>query len=332
MMRDKIRVGVLRGGISPEYGVSLKTGGAVLKHLSKDKYYPVDLLITKDGTFHANGRLTDLPQISRKVDVVFNALHGEYGEDGKVQRLFEHFCIPFTGSMSLPSAIGMNKALSKEAFKRAGLRTPAYTVVSGKRIREDIKRPQSFQSLCFDILESISTPLVAKPVSGGSSVGTFIVHYERDLPGALLKLAEHDWDIIFEKFIAGKEATCGVVDGFRDKEIYTLLPVEIRPADGSGFFDYEAKYGGKSEEICPGNFSRKESTIIQNMAKHAHEALGLRHYSRSDFIVTREGIYILEVNTLPGLTEESLVPKSLYAVGATLSEFLDHIITLALKS
>lgn len=331
-MLNKIRVGVLRGGVSPEYDVSLKTGGAVLRHLPKEKYHTADLLLTKDGTLHLNGMLTDLPQVSQKVDVIFNALHGEYGEDGKIQRLFEHFCIPFTGSKALPSAIGMNKALSKESFKRVGLRTPPYTVVSGERIAEDVRYPHKFQGLVFDILERISIPLVAKPVSGGSSIGTFIIHNGNDLADALIELADKGWDIIFEGFVAGKEATCGVIDNYRGDDIYTLLPIEIRPADESPFFDYNAKYNGGTEEICPGRFSHQESEVIQNMAKLAHKALGLRHYSRSDFIVTPKGIYILETNTLPGLTEQSLIPKSLYAVGATLPEFLDHIITLALSS
>ncbi len=330
-MRDKIRVGVLRGGISPEYDVSLKTGQAVLSHLPKEKYHTVDLLLTKDGVLHANGMFTDIPQISRKVDVVFNALHGEYGEDGKVQRLFEHFSIPFTGSKSLPSAIGMNKVLSKEAFKRAGLRTPPYTVMKGERIREGVKRPHTFQVLVFDILERLPLPFVAKPISGGSSVGTFIVHNEHDLFDVLRAFAEKDWDIIFEGFIAGREATCGVVDHFRGEEIYSLLPVEIRPTEKSPFFDYNAKYNGETEELCPGNFSRKESEVIQNMAKLAHKTLRLRHYSRSDFIVTPHGIYILETNTLPGLTEESLLPKSLHAVGSNMPEFLDHVVTLAMR-
>jgi len=122
-----------------------------------------------------------------------------------------------------------------------------------------------------------------------------------------------------------------VVDNFRNEEIYSLLPVEIRKSNDSAFFDYQAKYGGKSEEICPGNFTVAEKKIIQNMAKEAHQALGLRHYSRSDFIINpRRGIYILETNTLPGLTSESLLPKSLKAVGCSLPDFLDHLIILAL--
>lgn len=331
MMIDKVRVGVLRGGISPEYDVSLKTGGAVLRHLPKEKYHPVDVLLTKEGEWNVNGVPADIPTLAKKVDIVFNALHGEYGEDGKVQRLFDNFSIPYTGSGALSSAIGMNKALSKESYKRAGLCTAPHIVIEGARIREDVHIPHAFQKLVFDILERIPVPFVAKPVCGGSSVGTHIVREDMELPDVLLKLALHDWDIMFESFVAGREATCGVVDNFRGEEHYTLLPIEIRPIASRPFFDYEAKYGGGSEEICPGNFSRQESRVIQNMARLAHKTLGLRHYSRSDFIVTPRGIYILETNTLPGLTEQSLIPKSLHAVGSTLPEFLDHVLTLAMN-
>ncbi len=122
------------------------------------------------------------------------------------------------------------------------------------------------------------------------------------------------------------------MDEFRDEEIYSLLPIEIRKPVDSAFFDFKAKYGGQSQEICPGNFTAKEKKEIQDMARLAHKALGLRHYSRSDFILhPKRGIYILETNTLPGLTSESLLPKSLQAIGCSLPDFLDHLITLALK-
>lgn len=327
----KLRVGVLRGGTSSEYDVSLKTGGAVLKHLPAEKYMPVDLLITKDGQWHVNGLPADLPKISRNVDVVFNALHGEYGEDGKVSRLLDHFSIPYTGSKALPSAIGMNKVLSKEFFAKAGMKTPLSRVIQDHGI-EDIKERESFaKETAFEIYRHLTPPWIVKPISGGSSVGTYIINSYPKLVEALIALAESGTDVLLEEFIRGKEATCGVVDLFRGKETYSLLPIEIRPAQNRTFFDYEAKYGGETEEIVPGNFSREESAEIQRLAALAHTTLGLRHYSRSDFIVTPRGIYILEVNTLPGLMEHSLLPKSLHAVGSSLPEFLDHVIALALE-
>lgn len=326
----KLRVGVLRGGVSPEYDVSLKTGGAVLKHLPPEKYAPVDILMTKDGQWHVNGLPADLPKISRNVDVVFNALHGAYGEDGKVSALLDHFSIPYTGSKALPSAIGMNKVLAKEFFVKAGIKTPASLVIQNHDI-EEAERENATRETAFEIFRTITPPWIVKPISGGSSVATYIIKTYPDLIQTLLSLAEAGTDVLLEEFIRGKEATCGVIDSFRGKETYSLLPIEVRPPQNRTFFDYEAKYSGETQEIVPGNFSREESAEIQRLATLAHTTLGLRHYSRSDFIVTPRGIYILEINTLPGLTEESLIPKSLYAVGSSLPEFLDHVLMLALE-
>jgi D-alanine-D-alanine ligase len=169
-------------------------------------------------------------------------------------------------------------------------------------------------------------------VSGGSSVGTAIAKTLLELESAIDDALQYSDQALIEEFIFGREATCGVVDNFRNESIYSLLPVEIRKPSNATFFDYDAKYSGKSEEICPGNFTAVEKEMIQKIAKEAHKALGLRHYSRSDFIIhPKRGIYILETNTLPGLTSESLLPKSLQAVGCSLSDFFDHLIKLALE-
>jgi D-alanine-D-alanine ligase len=147
---------------------------------------------------------------------------------------------------------------------------------------------------------------------------------------ALTKAAEHGDSILVEEFIPGIEATCGVIEGFRDHELYALPPIEIRPH--AGFFDYDAKYQGKSQEIVPATFSESIKKSLEELAGKVHRALGLRHYSRSDFIIhPRRGIYVLEVNTLPGMTDESLLPKALRAVGSDVHELIDHVIKLAMN-
>jgi D-alanine-D-alanine ligase len=318
----KKKVGVLRGGPSSEYEVSLKTGKSVMDSLA-DRYEVLDIFIDKDGVWHYQGVVTKPEKIFKKVDVIFNALHGAYGEDGTVQKLLDYFNIPYTGSTALSSAVGMNKVLSKKVYSNYKLKTPLHTLVSKK---EDLKKAVTA------IFKSFPMPVVVKPVSGGSSVGTSIAKTLVDLERAVEDALKYSDQALIEEFIAGKEATCGVVDKFRNEEIYSLLPVEIRKPVESAFFDYQAKYGGKSEEICPGNFTAEEKKVIQAMAREAHKALGLRHYSRSDFIIhPRRGIYILETNTLPGLTSESLLPKSLKAIGCSLPDFLDHLIKLALE-
>ena len=161
-------------------------------------------------------------------------------------------------------------------------------------------------------------------------LGIAIARDHAGLLAAFSEAATHGHSILIEEFIPGIEATCGVIEGFRGQELYALPPIEIRSKNA--FFDFEAKYQGESEEIVPATFSDKLKREIEELARKLHRALGLRHYSRSDFIIhPRRGIYFLEVNTLPGLTEESLMPKALKAVGSSLPEFSDHLIKLALE-
>lgn len=316
----KTRVGVLRGGPSSEYEVSLKTGGAVLKHLP-DEYEPVDILISRDRIWHEGGVERSPQNILHRVDVIFNGLHGTYGEDGEVQRLLEHFKIPYTGSGPLSSALAMNKIATKKIYKNHGLKTPFSLNIDSDNISRKAIR---------NIFEGMPAPFVVKPSSGGSSIGVYIVSSLPELEEAVVAAASYSPQVLIEEFIGGKEATCGVVDDFRGDRHYPLLPIEIRHK--KDFFDYEAKYSDDAtEEICPGNFSESEKEMIKKMAKEAHKSLGLRHCSRSDFMIhPKRGIYILETNTLPGLTEKSLIPKSLSAIGSTLKEFISHLINKAL--
>ena len=315
----KTRVAVLRGGPSSEYDVSLKTGGEVLK-ARPSMYEGIDVLVGQDGTWHVAGLQKTPEEALRNVDVAFIALHGPYGEDGKVQRVLESLGVPFVGSGALASAVSMNKHATKGALAKIKdkVKMAAHRIFTREEIKE--KGPHA-------IFREIFHPSVVKPLSTGSSVGITVVNSFLDLEKALEKALEHGDEVMIEEFIDGREATCGVIDGFRGQDRYALLPVEIIPHDEAPFFDYEAKYSGKSREICPGNFDEATKRAIQEATLAVHEELGLRHYSRSDFIVhPKRGVYFLEVNTLPGLTSESLFPKSVAAVGSSLPEFLDHVI------
>lgn len=315
-----IRVGVLRGGPSGEYEVSLKSGSSVLGNMP-EKYHPIDIFIDKKGNWHWQGMETEPAKILKHVDVVFNGLHGEYGEDGKVQKLLEHFRVPYTGSNSLGSALAMNKVISKNLFEKAGLKIPEHKV---------LKKEKSNYLNTFEVFSFMPKPLVIKPVGSGSSLGVKIVKSLEEMTDAINEAFKFSPGVMVERHIKGREITCGVVEGFKTP-LHTLPPIEIRPAKDSPFFDYNAKYSGKSEEICPAEITPEETRAVQNVALMAHKALNLRHYSRTDMILTDEGeIFILEINTLPGLTKESLLPKSLKASGTSLSEFVEHIITLAL--
>jgi len=318
----KTRVGVMRGGVGSEYDVSLKTGGNVLKNIPQDKYSVFDVLVTKDGKWHINGFPTTLEKLSRNVDVIFNALHGEYGEDGKIQRELAQFSIPHTGSSAFASAISMNKALAKYYFKQAGIKTPECAI---------IKENDSIENSVHRVFKKFSGPYVIKPISSGSSVGVYIVKDFSNLLDTIEKELQYSDTVLVEEYIPGREITCGVVDGTKQSKPYAVYPVEIITPEELEFFDYNAKYDGKTLEICPANLFPDTTKRIQDLAIRAHEALGLRHYSRSDFILSKRGLYILETNSLPGLTEESLFPKALKTTGLEFPEFLDYVLTLALN-
>ncbi len=322
-MSHKKRVAVLRGGPSTEYEVSLKTGASVLKNLPEE-FEGIDVLIDKSGIWHIKGTPINPHDLMHRCEVVFNAMHGQFGEDGTVQKLLEDLHIPFTGSKSLASAIGMNKVLSKDFFKKHGLK------VAHGRV---IKKADYTEHTASELFKTFTQPSVIKPVKGGSSVGTSLVHTIPEIQKALDKAFLHDDQVLVEECIKGKEATCGVLEHFREQALYPLIPVEIIPHKTQKFFDYEAKYSETegAEEKCPGNFTPEESKKLQELAVEAHKAIGARHYSRSDFIIhPTRGIFILEINTLPGLTAQSLIPKEMIAVGSSYQELLKHLIELAL--
>lgn len=327
-MNHRTRVGVLRGGPSTEYEVSINSGAAVLDALRKhheNRLQARDIFIDRSGVWHIDGMQTTPEQTMNSIDVVFNALHGSYGEDGKVQSFLEHHGKPFTGSGSLASAIGMNKILSKKAFKDNSIKTPSHREYTSEYISKNQ------ETLAKELFESILLPAIIKPCSSGSSIGVTIVRSYSDILGALNEASKHSPIVMIEEFIPGIEATCGVIESFRGQDLYALPPIEIR--HNSGFFDYNAKYSGQSKEIVPATFADKFKSVIEETSKKVHKSLGLRHYSRSDFIIhPKRGIYVLEVNTLPGLTENSLLPKALRAVGSDTHEFVSHIIELSRNS
>lgn len=316
---SQIRVGILRGGPSSEYEVSLKTGASILAHLPP-QYKKEDILITKDGIWHLHGSPINPHNLPMYIDVALLGLHGEYGEDGQVQKLLESIRLPFTGSGSLSSALGMNKIHAKKYLAGSGVKMPRHFAVSSDHDPERAAR---------EAFSRFAPPYIVKPADRGSSVGLLIVKNAHELAAAIKECLKVSPSVLVEEYIRGKEATCGVVEKMRGHDLYPLLPVEIIPPPKRAF-DYEAKYSGQSRELCPGSFSEAEKAELGRLAVLAHRELGLRHYSRSDFIVNPRGIYYLESNTLPGLTGESLLPKELAAAGINYPDFLDHLVKLAL--
>lgn len=317
-------VGVLRGGPSREHEVSLASGHAIIANLPKDRFTVRDIYIDKQGAWHERGRPITPDRALNSVDVVVIGLHGEYGEDGEVQKVLERHGVPYTGSDSFTSFIAMHKVMSKEKAKEAGLLTPEYRYI------EPSTSNAAMEQMLRDVVRMFPQPVVVKPARWGSSVGVTLTTGYAPLHTAVTGLLrEGAGGVLIEEYVKGTEATAGVVEGLRGEALYALPPIEIIPPPTDSLWSYDSKYSGTTKEIVPGRFSKQINDELARQARVMHSALELRHYSRSDFIITPKGIYYLETNSLPGLTTESLLPKSLAAVGVSFGDFLSHIIDLA---
>ena len=302
-----IDIAILRGGPGPGYEVSLKSAENVIANLPP-QYRVRDIAIDKAGAWYVRGVQKDPHDALEGVQVAFSTLNGLYGEDGKLQAILKTLGIPFVGSKSLASAMAMNKGMAKNVFVQNGLKTPHFRIFSSE---------QPVAEIASEIFRTMPLPVIVKPISGSLSMNITVARDQASIAVALTDVFAKYEGAIVEEYIQGREATGGVVEGFRGKEMYHLLPVEI-------------SHQGIMREVCPGNFTPEEKMVMEDMSERAHKALGLSHYSHSDFIVhPKRGVYILEVNTLPSLASDSLIPKALAAAGATFPEFLDHVISLA---
>ncbi|HTF99240.1 MAG TPA: D-alanine--D-alanine ligase [Nitrospirota bacterium] len=299
------KIGVLLGGLSSEREVSLASGRAIVKALEEKGYRPASLDVDQD--------------IARKireqsVEVAFIALHGRFGEDGAIQGLLEVMGIPYTGSGILASALGMNKIASKQIFRAQGLHVGAYEVASSAHMGR-----------VEDAVERIGYPAVIKPSAEGSSVGVSLVYNKEEIASARECAFRYGPEILIEKFIKGREVQVGIL-GDR-----ALGAIEIVPK--RAFYDYSAKYEpGMSDHFFPARIPGEvyQKTLAAGLA--AHRALGCRGYSRVDFIVDEQGDpYILEVNTLPGMTATSLLPDIARGVGISFPDLAEEILRLALE-
>lgn len=314
-----IRVGVIRGGAGDEYKISLASGEHILSHLRSDVFASthkaIDLFVDSNGVLHKNGLPLKAEKLSENVDIVFNALHGAYGESGKVQALLERLGVPYTGSGPFPSALGYNKALAKEQFAKLDIKTPRHILYLG--YQEDFDGPKEEYAFAKaqEVFDRLPPPWIVKPLTGSYFMGIHVCKTFPELVQAFKNSTSAGTSILVEEMIEGKEASVNVIEKFRGKNLYTMPPIEVHAS---------------GREVCPGNFSNEEKRELERLACLIHEGLNLRHYSQSDFIVTpRKGIYAIEVNTQPRLAEASLIPRHLSSIGSSMPEFLKHIIELA---
>ncbi len=295
-MKD-LRVAVLMGGPSAEAEVSRKSGAMVVAALRDAgmSVVPVDI----------QGTAVNVPA---DVDVAFIAMHGTFGEDGQIQRILEDHGVAYTGSDPGASARAFNKILAKECFLEAGIPTPKSVIFDGVNVPEELH-----------------WPLFVKPARQGSSVGISRVDDLAALVQAYQQARQFDSQVMVEEFVRGREFTVGILDG------RALPVVEIKTK--REFFDYEAKYTtGAAEEICPAPLEATITARAKMFALRAHECLGCRDYSRVDLMMneTTGQFYVLEVNTLPGMTANSLLPKAARAAGMELPALCSRMVELAL--
>ncbi len=313
-------VGVLRGGASGAYRVSLSNGKTILANLSNERYQTRDIFIDTQGVWHVAGRPLEPHRILQQLDVVVSGLQGEYGENGEIQRLLERYNVPYVGANSFSSYLAMHKVFSKEHALESGMLTPRYTLIESK---------DDPANQVAEIVRTYTQPVVVKPLSGGTSEGVSLAGGYASIYRAVVSLlAQGVSGVVVEEYIQGREATVGVVEGLRGEQLYALPPIEIALSPKE-LFSNEAKLSNSARKTCPAQFPKKISEELMHSARTVHSALGVRHYSRSDFIVSPRGVYYLETNTLPSLVDNSLFSTSLGAVGVSMSDFLEHLIRLA---
>ncbi len=301
-------IGVLAGGISSERDISIKTGNNILESLKRSGYI-VRYIDLKDEGF--------IDKI-RKIDIAFLALHGRYGEDGTVQGLLELLKIPYTGSGVLSSALVMDKILSKKIMIAEEISTPDYMEIDLNSSRESIGQ------LGTAISNRIGYPAVVKPNAEGSTIGISIIDNIGELEEGINNAAAYDRKLLIEKHISGRELTVGIIG----RDPAALPIIEIKPE--SGFFDYKSKYTKNlTEYIAPAEVEKKLDRKIIDISLKCHRILGCCGISRVDFILDEDEVpYVLEVNTMPGMTSTSLVPMAADAAGIG----FDHLIEIILDS
>ena len=304
-MRDlkELRIGVLGGGVSNERDISLVSSRQVHKVLVQGGLNAVfiDVLTRKKE------KIKELIH-STNINLAFIALHGEFGEDGQIQEILNDLGIAYTGSGPRASALAMNKVYSKRIFKAKGIPTPNFAVLSKE---EDIPRDLKY-------------PLVVKPYSSGSSIGVSIVRGQDNLQLALDLAFSHSNGAILEDYIEGRELTVGIL------EDDPLAVVEIVPK--KGYFDFDAKYSrGASDFIAPAHLDKGIEREVRSLGLAAHRVLGCRHFSRADIRLTKDNLpFVLEVNSIPGLTSHSLLPLSAKVSGIDFNELIFKMVELAL--
>ena len=329
-LETKTHVVVLMGGMSSEHEVSMATGRKIAESLDPKLFAVTPVVITRNGHWafpdaKPVGIFDAVPELKRReVDCVFIALHGPFGEDGRIQGMLDLLGLPYTCSGCAASALAMDKLRSKAVVHDAGIRTPADLAV------ERLEWQACPEAVVARAAAEIGFPCVVKSPCQGSSIGMAIAQDEQAFRECLPQVFRYGDELMVEAFISGTEVTCAVLDVSAESPPRALPLTEIRPWSAS-FFDYEAKYTpGAAEEITPAKISAERTAEVQEMSVRVHRLIGCGIWSRSDFIIDADGPAWLEVNTVPGMTPTSLYPQAAAAVGISYGALLTLFVEAAM--
>ena len=352
---DKLKVGVIFGGVSSEHDVSKVSGSSVITNLDKEKYDILPIYINKDGNWYTYDKdindiqilnidsdieeditpILNIEKTLKSLDIVFPVLHGLGGEDGSIQGLFELFKVPYVGCGILASSVGMDKVYTKIIFEKAGIKQARYEYIRkfndsyiyvDKRFNEKIL---NIDEIVVRIDNNLKYPMFIKPSNSGSSVGINKANNIGELKAAIEYASRFDKKILIEEGLVGKEVECAVLG---NEEVIASCVGEIKPAED--FYTFDAKYNNQeSKVLIPADISEEMANEIRRLAIKAFKAIDGKGLSRVDFFANTETneIYINEINTLPGFTTISMYPKLFEQVGIKYSNLLDKLIELALE-
>lgn len=308
------KIGLIYGGKSFEHDISIKSKNSFINNINK-KYDVSEIYVDKDGNWYKDGKLLEnIIEYLKELDIVFPLIHGNIGEDGKLQGLFETFNIKYVGSNTISSALAMDKGFCKIILDKYNIKQVPYIIVNKK-------------SKIKEIIEKFTFPVIIKPANGGSSIGINVANNTKELIKALTKAFKYDKKVIVEKFIKARELEVGIIN---NNGIITSSVGEIK---SNGFYDYEAKYIKNTEVIVDTNLKKETILKIKETARNVFKILECNDFARCDFLYdeTSDELYFNEINTIPGFTEISMFPKLFIHDGYAYTEIIDILIKSAKK-
>jgi D-alanine-D-alanine ligase len=321
----KKNVAVLMGGFSSEKEISLKTGEVIYENINRLKYQPYKIIVKKENWIYLNDKneksnvnLEDFSIISNntkiKLEIAFIIIHGSPGENGLIQSYFELKNIPYTGCDPYTSALTFNKRDCLSVLEK-------YNIPTANSFH--INKNENFK--IESIIQKVGLPCFVKANRSGSSFGVFKVYEENELKKSINKALDYDDEVLIESFLDGIEVSVGVMNYQNKVKVFGITEIITE----NDFFDYDAKYNGNSKEITPANISEKQKQIVTNLSIKIYKKLGMKGFTRSEFIIINDIAYFLEINSIPGMTNESIFPKQAQTSGISITQLCDEIINQA---